>query len=379
MRVLPQDDRLALLRDIAARARPTGGPAIAAARESCARELRELGFDVRERPFSFSAFPGKFATPLLGGAAALTVGVAGEWGASGARVAPFVLLAASAALLFGAGRWLARRGVLEAPVLRQRGVNLEAAHAGTVPRVWLCAHLDSKSQPVPTLLRSAGVVMAGLGYLLTLGLATAAIAGWHLHRSYWTIAALVTLVGAIPVVLSIVTWRSPGALDNASGVATIMAAARQVGRETAVGVLITDAEELGLAGARAWAAERGGGGGGPGDEALLNCDGVDDSGAIVAMYSAAPPARLLRALARATVGTGIAHERTRMIPGVLTDSVAFADRGLMSVTFSRGTWRSLARVHTRRDDLAHLRGTGIAETATLIAATVREMTGEERR
>jgi hypothetical protein len=62
-----------------------------------------------------------------------------------------------------------------------------------------------------------------------------------------------------------------------------------------------------------------------------------------------------------------------MIPGVLTDSVAFADRGLMSVTFSRGTWRSLVRVHTRRDDLGHLNGTGIPETATLIAATAREM------
>jgi Zn-dependent M28 family amino/carboxypeptidase len=220
------------------------------------------------------------------------------------------------------------------------------------------------------------MVLEGLGYVVTLGLATATIAGWPPHRSYWAIAALVTLAGAIPVVLSIVTWRSPGALDNASGVATIMAAARQVGSDTDVGVLITDAEELGLAGARAWAAERRGM---PGDEAVLNCDGVDDAGGIVAMYSYAPPARLLGALARAAQRTGIAHEPTRMIPGVLTDSVAFTDRGFMSVTFSRGTWRSLARVHTRRDDLEHLRGTGIAETATLIAATVREMTGEEMR
>jgi hypothetical protein len=59
--------------------------------------------------------------------------------------------------------------------------------------------------------------------------------------------------------------------------------------------------------------------------------------------------------------------------------MAFADGGLISVTFSRGTWRSLARVHTRRDDLAHLRGAGIAETATLIAATVREMGQGEMR
>ena len=59
------------------------------------------------------------------------------------------------------------------------------------------------------------------------------------------------------------------------------------------------------------------------------------------------------------------------------DSVAFSDAGMDAVTFSRGTFRSLARVHTRRDDTAHLAGTGIAETATLIAATARAI-GDRR-
>ena len=300
--------------------------------------------------------------------------MAGDWGASGARISPLVLLAAGIAMLFVAGRWFARRGVLTAPLLRQQGINLEATRPGASPLIWLCAHLDTKSQPIPTLLRTAGAMLEGLGYVITLGLTTAALAGWQPHRSYWVIAALVTLVGALPVVLSIVTWQSPGALDNASGVATVMAAASQVANDRNVGVLITDAEELGLAGARAWAHERS-----EGDEAVLNCDGVDDDGRIVAMYSGRPPERLLAALSRAAHGTSILPEPMRLIPGVLTDSVAFADSGLMSVTFSRGTWRSLARVHTRRDDLAHLHGTGIAETARLIAATVRELAGGEMR
>jgi hypothetical protein len=42
----------------------------------------------------------------------------------------------------------------------------------------------------------------------------------------------------------------------------------------------------------------------------------------------------------------------------------------------RGGWSSRARVHSRSDDLAHLRGTGIASMAALLAATARHLEGE---
>ena len=48
--------------------------------------------------------------------------------------------------LFVAGTWLAKRGVLTVPVLRERGVNLEATRRGVAPTLWLCAHLDSKDR-----------------------------------------------------------------------------------------------------------------------------------------------------------------------------------------------------------------------------------------
>ena len=34
-----------------------------------------------------------------------------------------------------------------------------ATRGGSAPRVWLVAHLDSKSQPIPSALRVAGVVV----------------------------------------------------------------------------------------------------------------------------------------------------------------------------------------------------------------------------
>lgn len=352
-----------LLRDLAATPRPTGSAAIAAARERVASELAAIGYTARALPFEFSAMPGRYGTPLFG-AAALGVGaLAGHLGAGGHRLAPVAVLLVGAILLAAGGRWLARRGVLSLGVMREGGVNLEftTPHAPT-PRVWLCAHLDSKSQPVPTLVRAGGILLTAIGFLATLGLALAAAAGIATTRAPWVATALVTLVGAVPVMMSVVGTRAPGALDNASGVVAVVEAARQLASHD-VGVLVTDAEELGLAGALAWArmphVRR--------DAIVLNCDGVDDEGPNLVMFSHPAPEALI------AVAEGAGARRRRMPLGLLTDSVAFTGAGLASVTFSRGTLATLARVHSARDDLSRLRGTGIAPVASLMAATAIQL------
>lgn len=366
---MTSQNELELLQDIAAAPRATGSVALSTALQRVELELSGLGFETKERPFEFSAFPGRFATPLFGGAVAFTVGVAGHLGARGARWLPLVICVAAIAVLVPAWRWLQRRGVLDMPVMRQRGINLIATRLGALPRVWLCAHLDTKSQPVPSLLRMLGSVLGGVGFIATLVLSLLAAAGYSMVDVAWAAIALVTLVGAIPVVLSVVGDKSPGALDNASGVAAVIAAARGVPNDSDIGVLITDAEELGLAGAMSWARARAGGIGG----IVLNCDGVDDGGANIVMYTGQRPEAIIRAIHKAEGETRKAVEVRRMALGLLTDSVAFTDAGLPSVTFSRGGYGSLARVHSRRDNLAHLRGTGIAEVASLMAATARHL------
>jgi hypothetical protein len=333
-----------------------------------------MGFEVRELPFEFSALPGRFATPLFGAAVSAIVGVAGHWGAAGQRFAPLLVAGIGAITLVIAGRWVARYGVLAVPLLRERGVNLEAKRPNAEPGLWLCAHLDTKSQPMPTLVRVVGIGLAALGYAATLALAIVAMLGTSAHPFFWAAAALVTLVGAVPVVLSVVGSNSPGALDNASGVTTVLEAARQLeGRE--VGVLVTDAEELGLAGARAWpltTAVRA-------DAVILNCDGVDDQGDNVVMYAGRPPRALLDGVMGAAATTGVPCRARRLALGVLTDSVAFGYAGFPSVTFSRGTFASLARVHSKRDDLHRLHGTGIAPVAKLIAATANQVGSRGKR
>jgi hypothetical protein len=284
-------------------------------------------------------------------------------------VAALITIVVGSIAMTLAARWMLKRGVLHAPLLRQQGTNLIATKTAA-PEVWLCAHLDTKSQLMPTFIRTAAIIVEAIGFVATFGLAVALALGAHVAAPLWAVAGIVTLVGAICVVLCVVGSRSPGALDNASGVVTVLEAARLMKDERRVAVLLTDAEELALAGARAWS---------HGQRAIhvLNCDGVDDDGQIHVMYTSARPTRVLHAAKQASRKIGVPHTAGRLAVGILTDSVAFSDAGMSSVTFSRGTVRSLLRVHSRRDDLGHLRGTGIPETAALMAATARELLGSE--
>ena len=63
----------------------------------------------------------------------------------------------------------------------------------------------------------------------------------------------------------------------------------------------------------------------------------------------------------------------RLIPGILTDHVALAAAGWTTLTLSRGTARTLRRIHTSRDTLATMRGAGIEGAARVLAKTVAEL------
>lgn len=363
---------MALLRDLAAGPRPTGSEAIARARERCTRELRALGLTVREQPFEYAAFVGRFAFPVFGADAAILALAVVALATAGLRFTPVITAIVGGTVMVLVGRWFLRDAILDAPLLRSTGVNLEARLEDDTPSIWLCAHIDTKSQPIPTLVRTIGLVLESGGVFGILVLAAALGCGVAIPSAAWTVMAALTLAGAVPVVLCVVGANSAGALDNASGVVTVLAAAREMRGVRGVGVLITDAEELALAGARAWSHAMPEGGRG-GQVTVLNCDGIDDDGTMYVMHAGRRPQGAIEAAERASRSTGIAYRARRLGLGILTDSVAFADAGIASLSFSRGSMRSLARVHSPRDNLDNLRGSGIAEAATFVAATAREL------
>jgi hypothetical protein len=352
------------LRALAGAPRPTGGAAVQAARRYCADVLTSLGLEVVEQPFEYSAAVGELGTPL-GGVAMLLVIAAAAGAALGAAPAIALgILFGGAVIVTLAGRWLGGRGVLAVPFGRRRGVNLEARPRGLAPRVWLVAHVDSKSQPISLIIRAGGIVLLLLTWLVAAALAAGEAASGTRLAS-WGIVVTGAIIGAAPVVASVVGRRSPGAVDNASGVATVLAAA-ELSAGLPIGVLITDAEELGLAGARAWCAsasrER---------VPVLNCDGVDDAGVLTLMWTRPRAVQLEHAFISAANESGQELRSLPLIPGVLVDGLAFSDDGWEVVTLSRGCLATLRRIHTPADDLERMTGTGVVAAARVLATAAR--------
>ena len=358
------------LRHLARQPRPTCSTEAADARQYCSQVLSSFGFRVTERPFEYSAAVGRYGTPVAGAVSLLLVAAAAAFSLGGHPGAALAVLVLGLAALALGGRWLAVRGVIALPMLRQRGVNIEAVRGDGDPELWLVAHSDSKSQPVPLLARASGIVLLALATVAALALAIAGLLGSQSVRA-WPFVITAAILGAIPVMASVVGRVSNGAVDNASGVATVLCVADGLPLDFPVGVLITDAEELGLAGARAWSAETR-----YPAAAVLNCDGVDDVGQLTVMWTRPRAHRLEDAFrAAAASGTRQMVRFTQLIPGVLVDAVAFSDAGWDAVTLSRGSLATLRRIHTRADDLEHLSGRGIADATLLLGGAVNKLMG----
>lgn len=342
---------------LGAQPRPAGGRATDATRDYCASVLATTGFTTRRLPFEYSRFPGAWATPIAGvfvpacATALLAV-----------RDRGFVAVLIVASILLGGVIVLGvvgARGVLSFPFFRARAVNLEAIRG--VPRVWLVAHIDSKWQPVSMRARIVGVVGSSVAMLV---FALLAVSG--APAGLTTVWLILLWVFSIPLMLSVVGARNDGTLDNASGVATVLAAVDLLPRELPLGVVVTDAEELALAGAAAWARDRAAG-------TAINVDSIDDDGDLVAMYSGIAPAAIVSALRAAAGSEGERLRVIRLIPGILTDHVPLRAAGWSTLTLSRGTIRTLMRIHTSRDTLSYMDGRGIDGAARVLARTVTEL------
>ncbi len=259
------------------------------------------------------------------------------------------------------------------PVMRRSSRNLIATKGGE-PTVWLVAHTDSKSQTIAMLARIASVLLAAIFFVLMMGAMVklslrppVATESYDLTSIQVSILSYFTILAIVPFALCFVTNRSRGALDNATGVASVVLAAEQLGAGRSFGVILTSGEELALAGAKAFVESRS-------DKGIaINCDTIDDRGAFVCM-TGGQRGRAYSAVARAAGLTGQNLKMRGTIPGILTDSIAFAEKGWDTCTLSRGNLGTLGRVHTTGDDPSQIEGTGAALAARILAATIEELT-----
>jgi len=354
-----------LLDELSEAPRFTGSPEEAKARAKCRQELERAGFSCREMPFEYSQWPGRWGPPIAAAVQAATILVVARTAIHQGPLAALVVGGALFTALTLASSDAKRRWTAEFPFQRGRSVNLEARRGN--PGVWLVAHLDSKSQTVPMLIRIASSVALGIITTLALLVSLLSLVGISRAASMWPTLQVAAVVAALPSVLCFVRTDSPGALDNASGVAATLIASGTPLAPRDLGVLITSGEELGLAGARAWAA------GATPEMLVINCDTVDDAGHWRCMYTGSRPRRIAAAAETIAGGLGLKLTLERLIPGILADSMAFADRGIESVTLSRGTLSTLARIHTRRDNSTALAGRGVADGAAVLSALAKEL------
>lgn len=361
-----------LLEKIASAPRFTGSASEAAARATCANFLESEGFRVIEEKFVFSEFPGRYGAPLSGllliAFELRTIHVYRHHGGAGPAI---LFLALGLALTTALGIWLTRFGTSRLPWLRSQSANLVAVRGQ--PRVWLVAHLDSKSQTIPMLVRIASVVATMIAVVVLVG---RLLADWTFaiprvdaftDDPWVQVLAWAAAIAAVPLVLCFTGDKSAGAVDNATGVVSVLLATRSLGARFDLGVIVTSGEELALAGARAHVAAHT-------ERAIaINCDTIDDSGRFLCMSGRGARASVATSIARAAARLGLPLRLRGIIPGILADSIAFADAGWDAATLSRGNIATLARVHTSSDTRQRLTGSGIALASRLIAATVEEL------
>ena len=343
-------------------------------RDECDSRLTRLGFSARREAFSYSQLPAKFGPLICGSLFAAGMYLSGHLASSHRAPKLGIIVALSSVALTWVIGALLLRNTLTLPVMRAQSTNLVATRGIAEPRVWLVAHTDSKSQTIRMLIRIGSIVAAWMLFVVAIGTMLAQMSRYSVAMGYPDdllavesgVAAILSAIAILPVAFCFIGNESRGALDNASGVAAVLLALEQIQPAKNIGVLFTSAEELGLAGARAFLA----GGGTRG--IALNCDTIDDHGSFVCM-TADRKNPLATALARVGTATGQRVKIRSIIPGILTDSIPFSRRGWDAVTLSRGNLRTLSAVHTSGDEPGRRDGAGIALAARLIAATIEEL------
>lgn len=226
------------------------------------------------------------------------------------------------------------------------GINLIAQRRDVPPSVWLVAHYDSKGQPISMALRLAGVTALVLALLVIVPVTPAGV--------------VMFLLALLILTQNRVNNDSPGAVDNATALVTVLMTIDQLNGRPDVGVIFPDAEELGLVGARALANERADL---FADSSVINLDGLDDAGRPSAFLHR-------RGSVSAAVAAALQARQWRWLP-VIVDGIALSRVARECVTILKGNWRTMRVVHRPADDAARVRLDGAATVAAGLARVLR--------
>jgi hypothetical protein len=365
------------LRDLA-RPRMTGTDGATQVAAMLRTKLRGFGYEIREYPFTFSTIPGRFGVSLVGWLfLAGTLGAAAMMNMRHPGIALSILLLI--AFLSAAIAVLTPVLHNSLPIAKVNASNFMAIKPGSRPRYLVMAHFDSKSQPVPLAFRGPAIAIAIVAWIAFVIYTLLALLDtvWIVPRFTMMFAVLCFISGVV-LVFYWVDNRSPGALDNATGLATLLGVAELTAADNGdVGYLLTDAEEFGLVGAREIASKL--------DPVIgvINIDSIDDEGNFFILEKFGLPARhiaphLAAALLTAATDLNLPAQRRNVPFGLLVDHIPLAQRNLPAVTLGRVTWASLRRVHRPNDSIDALNGSGVESAIAMIHQALTILREQER-
>lgn len=341
--------------------------------------LVAAGWRVQREAFCFTAAPDRMLKLLLSAALACVI-VTMLW-----RVWWAALLLPLVAVAFGP---LIRRAQIAALNKRsrlgrlgaaQRGENLIAEWPGETgdgrPHLYLVAHYDSKSQRLPLAARIACFVIAASG-----GLITSALTLLNVAPEATMLAGAIAALAILPLLTLDVGDRSPGAIDNASGVglvvhlAEVLAGSRALDR-LRLTILIPDAEEWFVMGASAYVRahcadlQREGR-----RLRVLNFDGIGVDGELHTVGGDGTIG-LRTQLQIAAQEINLPLRKFRFF-GALFDHMPFAQQGFDAVSLI-AVGAASRSVHTPRDDASRLNVRGFERAGRVTLGVIDQLMKQE--
>ena len=182
--------------------------------------------------------------------------------------------------------------------------------------------------------------------------------------------AILGLAGGIMLASSGLRDGSPGAVDNASGIIAALVAAEKLGWREEVGIVITGAEELAMAGAREWV-KRGRSG-----NVFFNFDGLDSRGKYVVWTHGGTVPGAARSIASALREELSETEKglLRVLKlGLFVDGMVLGSAGAAGVTVQRGNLRTLLVAHRPSDTKERMDLSGAVEAGEAAALVIGRM------
>jgi len=355
--------------------RAVGTPAERATAHYIAGQFARMGLSVSRQEFLASPVPLAVVTRVLPVISIVVLGLVSQIFFSHPLAAMILLLIPpglmSLGMRMGFGvlkRWIAARHLLTTENI----VGQTSSAGADGPTLILMGHYDSKSQTQPMVVRMLSAMLSLVIYAVLVILALLTLLGVPIPSLLIMVLIVVAVVCHVAYLTNTSGNRSPGAIDNASGVGVVMDLASKLPERLRDRVRLmfvaSGAEELGLMGAAAFVEtnrdqlNREG-------ALVINLDSLGAGGKVLLVTSGRMPDPRLGDLARrAFVSRGFAFGAFSFMVGAGMDHMPLSRAGFSALSFTQGALRAGRRIHTSRDSLEALR----MDELRLISETIRE-------